>query len=238
MGGKVNAGAFFSIAEALGIERIRKMRSAGEDLEVVFQGMAGFFREANGDDFYRSRKGEFRFLSKKYDLDPNRVERPVFFRLRPSGFPTIRLSQLSRMYNSGESLFSRLLECGTLPEFRHIFQVNAHSYWNTCYSYSSGRSPSVVKRVTQHQADLILLNAVFPLLFAYYLNRGTDFSAVILDLMSRMSPEKNRVTEAFRREGICPANAIESQGLMELHTDFCSHNKCLECRVGQFIIGG
>ncbi|WP_224489843.1 DUF2851 family protein [Robertkochia flava] len=238
MGAQVNGEAFYSIAASIGIDRIRRIRAAGEDLEVIFHGMAGLFRQKQGDSFYLGRKREFRYLSRKYNLDPGTVITPVFFRLRPSGFPTVRLSQLAVLYGQEGSVFSRILDCETLRDMREVFSVRAHKYWDVHYSYSSGVTPAVPKKISKERTDLVLINAVLPLVYAFKTNRGADVGGRILDMFSHIPAEKNRIIQLFRQEGINPGHAGESQGLLELYGRYCSRNKCLECRVGQFIIGG
>lgn len=238
MGARVNADSFYSIAGATGIEKVRKIRCAGEDLEIVFHGMAGFYRDSRGGDEYRRRKKEFGYLRKKYQLSPEQVVKPVFFRLRPPSFPTIRLSQLAKLYSCEGSLFSRVLGCDTLKEMRKVFDVEADPFWHDRYTYGSAGSASRPKSLSVARTDLLLINAVFPVLYAYYRNRGSSRCHSIAKMAAGIRAERNKTLEILQQEGFPLKNAFHSQGLLQLYNEYCSANRCMQCKVGQFIIGG
>lgn len=238
MGAQVNADAFYSIAETLGIEQVRKIVAAGEDLEVVLHGLAGFFEAPDTGADVPERKREYHYLCNKYRLVPERVVRPVFFRLRPAGFPTIRLSQLARIYGDRHGLFARLLLCDTPSAMRSVFEVSASPYWDTRYTYTSKGHKARSKRLSRERIDLLLLNAVLPILYAYYKYRGSDKMYRVVEWASAMPAENNKILFALKDEGVPVGNAAHAQGALELYSNYCSKNKCLQCEVGQFIIGG
>ncbi len=76
----------------------------------------------------------------------------------------------------------------------------------------------------------ILINAVVPLL--YHFSRHTT----ALALLQSLGPEDNHITRHFKEIGVSPRNAGESQMLLELHVQFCTAKKCLNCAVGTHIL--
>ena len=51
------------------------------------------------------------------------------------------------------------------------------------------------------------------------------------------APETNSVLAGWQRLGIIPANAADSQALLELKKNYCDPRKCLDCAVGQTMLG-
>ncbi|THD66404.1 DUF2851 family protein [Robertkochia marina] len=236
MGAKVNADSFYSVAAALGVERVRKIIGAGEDLETVLNGMAGLLqrKEVVGNDSMRLK--EYSYLKKKYHLEEQGIIRPQYFRLRPQSFPEIRLSQLAALYSGRVSFFSGMLACKSSREFRSLFSVKqertgGHRAGDTGFSRQ-------VKAISKARIDLLLLNAVFPVLYAYHRNRGVDMLDQLAGMAAEISPEQNSVLNRLKTEGVPLRNAHDSQALLELYGNYCSQNRCLHCKIGSFIIGG
>ena len=48
-----------------------------------------------------------------------------------------------------------------------------------------------------------------------------------------MLPERNMATRLFEQEHWSPANALESQAILELEKKYCEQKRCLECNIGQ-----
>lgn len=237
-GARVNADAFYSLARAVGIEKVRKMVAAGDSLEIVFHGLTGLLSDRGGDQCYRQRKKEYRFLKRKYHLCDRGLIRPVFFRLRPYSFPTLRLSQLAAIYEKHDALFAAVLSCTSLSALRKLFTVSADGFWDNRYTYSGPVSPLVPKALSRQRADIIILNAVFPVLYGYYRNRGSEKCLEVLTLASGVPAERNKVLNALKKVGFPVNNARDSQAVLELYNTYCTKNRCLHCRVGRFIIGG
>ena len=78
--------------------------------------------------------------------------------------------------------------------------------------------------------NTLLINAVVPLL--YHLSRHST----ALALLQSLGPEDNHITRHFKEIGVSPRNAGESQMLLELHGQFCTAKKCLNCAVGTHIL--
>ncbi len=76
----------------------------------------------------------------------------------------------------------------------------------------------------------LLINAVAPLLVHF----GQVTKA--LSLIQSLSPENNYITRQFNAMGVSPRNAAESQMLIEVHSQFCTAKKCLNCAVGMHIL--
>jgi len=103
----------------------------------------------------------------------------------------------------------------------------------------------VVDRVNRQQEvfisnkliDLLFINALVP----YYWIKSfhTQDEAVrenILNFLETIKPEENNILKKWKSIGVRAKSAYESQGLIELYTQYCTHKKCLTCQVGAKIL--
>jgi transposase len=75
------------------------------------------------------------------------------------------------------------------------------------------------------------------MLFAYgELNGEQEKKEKALDWAASLPPEKNTVTEGFKKIGIGNVAASESQALLQLQYEYCSKRRCLECAVGNILL--
>ena len=88
------------------------------------------------------------------------------------------------------------------------------------------------KILSEDFIDIILLNAVLPLKYAYYRNHDEEITDKVLELYSQIGSEKNVVISQWKKLGIAPKNALESQGLLHHYKNFCTAKKCLNCSIG------
>ncbi|MDX1314863.1 MAG: DUF2851 family protein, partial [Eudoraea sp.] len=106
----VNSEAFLSLGLKLDYTIVQKLRHDQLQLEALFLGMSGMLDSAKEDDAYTSElKGMFKYQCNKFSLNRKGIVRPAFLRLRPSNFPTIRLSQLAVLLVTQPRLFGKLM---------------------------------------------------------------------------------------------------------------------------------
>ena len=86
----------FQLAKLLPQSILAKHRDKVFQLEVMLFGVAGFLSSPE-DDYSKLLKKEFVFLKHKYKLVEMDVFQWKFMRLRPAGFPTVRLAQLAQL---------------------------------------------------------------------------------------------------------------------------------------------
>ncbi|OAB81785.1 DUF2851 family protein [Cochleicola gelatinilyticus] len=234
-GQKVNGEAFLSMAQATHFKTVQKCRGEVFVLEALLFGQAGLLHDLKEDGYYRSLQKEYRYLKQKFQLENNTVITPKFFRLRPSNFPTIRLSQLGVLYSKTKGLFSEILSATTRSEYYEIFAVSAGEYWDTHFNFGTVSSPRK-KKLTENTVDLLLLNTVIPLKFYYYRTHGKDVSEEMMTLAAEIKPEVNAVLKKFGDLGVKANSAFESQSLLQLKKQYCDVNRCLECAVGNSLL--
>ncbi|MFH6604799.1 DUF2851 family protein [Maribacter algicola] len=235
-GSKINAEAFMSLAQSLDFSIVRKIQNDILQLESVFFGMSHLLDDEKIVDEYCLELGkEFKYLSNKFDLQANNVQRPNFFKLRPSNFPTIRLSQLAQLYTMYQGLFMKIMEAPRLEDLYSIFEISASSYWNTHYTFGR-ESKKSTKRLTRNFIDLLIINTILPLKFCYARHVGKDSNDEIIAIITAIKKEENAITRNFTKHGISVKNGKDGQALIELYNEYCVQNKCLQCAVGNSLL--
>jgi len=241
-GFRVNTDPFEMLASRLPLKIIRKHSDSLTQVEALLFGTAGLldealFREAVTDDYYLLLTREYRVLKAKYSLQPVDGWMWKFHRLRPANFPTVRLSQLASLLTHSEGLFSRVLECRDIASLRPLLSVTASEYWN--HHYQFGREvPSTAGRAGRQSVDLLVINAIAPMLFVYGKNRQQqEWCDRAVDILDSLPPEENSVVTDFVEAGLKPESAFASQALIELRTHWCRYHRCLDCLIGSSLIG-
>jgi len=212
---------------------------APEKLEALFLGQAGFLDGMVYDDEYISLlKREYLLLKQKHALESLPAHLWKFLRLRPVNFPTIRLVQLAALISRNSFLFDSLLECCNIKEARTLLQAEPAPYWRNHYRPCAEGSKSS-KKLGRQAVDLIIINTVIPLFFAYGKMRGkSELQQKSLDWLTELPPEKNNLVRGWANTNIDVQNfsAAESQGLVYLKKNYCDHRRCLSCRVGHKLV--
>jgi len=231
----INSDAFGWLAKSLPFKHILKQRCNALQIEALLFGQAGQLNEVNPDPYYLSLQQEYRFLQKKYNLTPMKSHLIKNMRIRPVNFPVLRLAQLAAIWVNNDTLFSKILN-EEPDNLRRCFNVSPSKYENTHYHFKSA-SPTKKKTIGVNTSDLILINTVAPILFAYGKKKQQeDYCLRSLQLLENTPPEKNSVVTMFTKVGIEVNSAYDSQSLIQLKRDYCEKKKCLYCRIGHQII--
>lgn len=226
-----NGDVFLKIASSIPFSIIRKESFEQENLEALLFGSSGLLDSEKEDNYYKDLKYRFDYLSNKYQIERSVFEPVQFFKHRPDNFPTIRLSQLASLYHIEQNLFSKISSVQSLSAVYELFKVDAFYYWQDHYQFDK-ISPKKRKRLSKSFIDLIVINTIIPILFAFARNQGKEISENIMELINQIAPEKNAIIEKFNSFGIKSVNAFDTQSLLQLKNGYCSKGKCLECAIG------
>lgn len=237
-GSKVNGDSFWSLSQNIPFSKIRKISSHLEQLEAIFFGMVGFLDADDITDvYYRNLQTEYRYLQHKFQLKNEAVQKPHFFKLRPPNFPTIRLSQLAKLYHKHQNLFSKVLAADTLEDIYSLFNVKASDYWDTHFTFGK-ESKKSVKKTSKKFIDLLVINTLLPLKFYHAKSLHNAEDITLLKLISQMTKEENNILKNYESLGVNISNAMESQAILQLYHRYCSKNNCLQCAVGNHLLSG
>ncbi len=232
-----NGTAFFAVSQELDFSIIRKISHDQQQLEALFFGMLGLLQNEVQDEYLTRLRMRFDFLKNKFGLQTRVVQKPSFFGLRPNNFPTIRLSQLAAVYHKKANLFSEVVQLKRLEDIYRIFDVTASEYWNEHYTFGKPSKKST-KKLTKSFVELLVLNTIVPIKFCYAKKMGEGAHEGLIELVSRVKAEKNRIIEKFDAMGQHTENAWQSQAKIQLYNAYCTKNRCLQCAVGADLLSG
>ncbi|MEZ4777567.1 MAG: DUF2851 family protein [Bacteroidia bacterium] len=235
MGGPVNKEPFRRIAQLIPWKIMQNYTGNILQMEALILGVSGLCRpEEIIDTYHQKLWDEWIFLSAKHKIETPENLQIRFMRMRPAGFPTIRITQTACMLNIFPHLI-RLLEPENLDRFLGI-PIGVSHYWETHYRFSQASAQS--KKLMGHlQKELLLINAILPVAWLYHRAHGrNNLSEMITDIFSRLSPEDNRITRTFTSLGLKNPNALHSQGMIQLKKNYCDEKRCLECGIGHQVL--
>ena len=233
----VNADAFERLALSLPFKYLLKHREEAVQVEALMFGQAGLLdNPIEGDEYHALLRKEYAFLKAKYSLKS--MEDYLFKRLRvrPRSFPELRIAQLASLLQSSGRLFSVMLEETDCNRLIERFQTEPSGYWKTHYAFGK-ESKTIPKKMGKASLEVIVVNTVVPLLFAYGKSISDEsFAERALRFLEAMKPEKNAVVREFERAGIVPENAADTQALIQLRREYCDKRECLFCRIGYTLL--
>ena len=230
-----NGELFLKIAQSIPFSVIRKESFEVENLEAILLGSAGILDIEKEDTYFKDLKFRYFYLLQKYQLEKNSTEPVQFFKHRPDNFPTIRLSQLANLYHSQQNLFTIISTSNSLVTIYKTFEVAVSAYWQNHYQFDK-ESPKKLKKLSKSFVDLIVINTIIPLQFAFAKSQGKENSEDLIQLLNEVTPEKNAIVDKFGSFGINPKNAFESQSLLQLKNEYCNKSRCLECAIGMELL--
>ena len=230
-----NGVLFFEMARAIPFSIIRKECSDVENLEALLFGASGLLQAENEDVYFKDLKFKYFYLLHKYQLE-DRCALPLqFFKHRPDNFPTVRLSQLANLYHAQHNLFSKICNLKSLKSIYDLFEISASNYWKSHYQFDK-ESPWKAKKLSRSFIDLLIINTIIPLQFAYAKSQGKEISEDLIALLNQVAAEKNNIIDKFNSFGMDSKNAFDTQSLLQLKNEYCNKSKCLACAIGMELL--
>ena len=246
---KVNNEAFEYLANVLPFKTLLKHADNLLQLEAMLMGCAGFLEDDFTEEYPLLLKREFSVMKAKFNLLTMPAERWKFMRMRPSNFPTIRLAQMAQLIHKNGCLFSKIKAAKDSAEAKALFDVAASDYWETHWRFETrlpnppdphkmgNQSSLKPKHLGETTADVLIINAVAPLLFCYgKLHKDDSYCETALQFLEATEAEDNAVIRHYAQCEIKAENAMQTQALLHLYSYFCKRKRCLECRIGNVLL--
>ncbi|MEZ4859116.1 MAG: DUF2851 family protein [Flavobacteriaceae bacterium] len=231
----LNGDSFYSVAKSMDYAIIKKCSANVLKLEAILYGQAGMLEQEKTGKYFSMLKDSFDYSKTMYKISNQGVIFSKFFRLRPPNFPTIRISQLAVLWTSRPYIFSEIMEAKTKETFYELFNVAASEYWDTHYNFEISSSKRK-KSITKGFVDLLLINTIIPLKFAYATQQGLDITEELIDLAVSLPVENNTIISKFQSLRSIENSAWHSQSLLQLKNEYCSKQRCMQCELGNFIL--
>ena len=217
-------------------------------IEAIFMGQAGLLdpmsvperhREAAlADDYLFKLHNEYKYLAHKYSLKPIDFHLWRFLRLRPQNFPHIRISQLANLYYNRKASLSLLMDRKDTKAAKELLMTEVTEYWRTHFAFGC-ESKASSKHLSEASLNLLLINTVVPMLFAYGRHKQDEaLTDRAFDFLEQLKAEDNHITRTWKEVGLAVDNAGDSQALIQLKNEYCDRRDCLRCRFGYEYLKG
>ena len=237
LGMKINSGVFEKLILSIPTNLLIKSEDDLHYKEALLFGMAGFLADPIDGPYFEKLDQEFQFLKSKYQLTtPLQKWYWKFSKLRPTSFPTLRIGQLCSVLNKAHGIFSLLREMQYVDELKHILDTPPSTYWQHHYNFNKKTKYKIngIGKTTIHN---IIINAVAPLMATYAQKYGQqNLMEKVISWIEEIPAEDNKILKKWKVLDIHAANALESQGTIQLYNNYCRSKKCLSCRIGSEII--
>lgn len=241
LGFGLNADPFEILGRSIPLNYTRRHADNLLQLEAIFFGQAGMLGAIHkhpDNPYYITLCREYDFLSKKYNLLPPAGCAWKMARTRPANFPHRRMVLLATFCADIDNMLTRIIHAEANTSTLHqIFNVPLSPYWQSHFSFSSNDQDSAQpSHLSESSLNLIYINAVAPLYFAYGIACGKpSLTDAAHKLLHSLPAETNSIIRSWKNNGINPQSAADSQALLHLQRNYCDAQRCHLCRWGQKI---
>lgn len=186
-------------------------------IEAIFLGQAGLLTAEGAhtpslsgiDDTYLQRlRSEYKYMTHKFGLQT--LDWSTWsFRCRPPNAPHHRLRELACLYQERRTSLKALVECETAADVAKLYDVRGM------------------------KLQLLLINTVVPMLFAYGRHIGKELLCDrAFNMLEELAAEDNTIVRMWKQCGFNVKTAGDSQALIQLKREYCDRKECLRCRIG------
>lgn len=234
----INNDAFERLARRTPLRLLGKHSDSALQIEALLFGQAGMLdaQKPGMDSYYNQLCTEYAFLSNKFQLTPMEKESWKLFRIRPQNFPYRRIAMLAQFIEGGFRMMNRILEAEGEKEMRALFEVELSGYWTKHYTFGKPNERATAT-LSRSSTDIILINTVAPLLYAYgELTGNYEMTDKAIKLLEDLRAESNSIVSHFVAYGIDCPDALTSQALVQLKREYCDARKCIYCKIGHHLL--
>lgn len=234
----INNDAFERLARRTPLRLLGKHSDSVLQIEALLFGQAGMLdaQKPGMDSYYNQLCTEYAFLSNKFQLTPMEKESWKLFRIRPQNFPYRRIAMLAQFIEGGFRMMNRILEAEGEKEMRALFEVELSGYWTKHYTFGKPNERATTT-LSRSSIDIILINTVAPLLYAYgELTGNYEMTDKAIKLLEDLRAESNSIVSHFVAYGIDCPDALTSQALVQLKREYCDARKCIYCKIGHHLL--
>lgn len=234
-GGKVNGTLFEMVFQSIPFGVLQRCSNNPVQIEALLMGQSGLLDEDFTDTYPKLLQREYIHLKNKFQL-PGIKQKVAFLRMRPAGFPTIRLSQLTSLIIKHPSLHEKIKTTKEIKQLRKLFLTEVQPYW--CNHYKFDEETNVLSKQTGMQVQqTILINVVVPFLYTYgTIRKNQEYIDRAVQILYQLPPEQNNILKKWQALPVTHNCALHSQALLKLQQDFCDKKACLSCAIGNEIL--
>ena len=238
----IQGDVFEEWARILDYTALGKHRDSLLQVEAIMFGQAGLLNEesipyyyrtqALTSDYYNKLTKEYRFLQNKFNL--KEIDHRAWG--NGSATPHVRIARIASLYREKRTDFSSIATCETLQGYYKLLDTNLQGYWNnhTCFG---GTETTGNGNMKPRQLDVIIINAVVPILYIYGKHRNDSrLCEKAEELLYLLKSEENSIVRKWKEKGLVIECAADSQAILQLEKKYCRLRKCTDCRFAWYYI--
>lgn len=231
-GFKTNAENMLELAKAVPLKVLQK-HSEIKQWEALLFGASGLLNISDNDDYANELRREYVFLERKYEIKSNLSYNQWHFSgVRPTNFPSVRIAQFATLVHTNSNLFSLFTQFSSIKELQKLLQIDQPQYWKTHLNFNTN-SKTTMSGLSKSAVQNIMINTIAPLLVAYSeFKEDNDMLDLAMNVLMSLPVESNHIIRKWQELGWNVNSSFDTQGLIELHNEFCLSKKCLQCKIG------
>lgn len=191
---------------------------------------------------------QWKNISAYYDGRSFKAANWHFYKLRPQNFPTIRIAGGARLLNKllKENLVQNIIAIfkktnnprRLAADLRSLLVIKAQGFWKKHFVFDQPSKVELKYFVGLSRVDEIIINIILPIMSIYFeLFNKHDLARKVLKLYLNyyQIADNSIVKEVSQTLSLDDAGkrTVYSQGMIELFKNFCTKEKCLECKIGE-----
>lgn len=233
---KENRSSYERLAKVLPYRYFAKVGYQRQTVEALLLGSSGLLSRLS-EVFEESK--EIAELREIYNYDAHKfgLEQMAISDWQLTGHigdnhPVIRLLQLADIISQHEHLLNDILSCRTRTDVEKLFCNTSVPRWAARFLSEEGYKGAI----SRTKAQMLGINVVAQLQIFYseYTMR-TDLDSRGIELLEQLPAESNLFINRWQKLGIKPENALESQALLQLTKEYCSHLRCDKCPFRRYV---
>jgi len=241
-----------TLARRLPPDRVRTVDDP-RDREALHLGVAGLLpapkdlldADRATADYAMDLRDRFRRLQVRFDCPVMDATQWTFFRLRPNNFPPLRIAQAAAWYADDAlladdpvpALRAALTDEDPASSLRSALAAHPPGFWRTHYHLESDAAEHDPALGPSRRRTLVV-NAVAPALLLDADRRGDAAQGeAVLEVLRSLPAPEDSVVRRFEALGLEARSALEAQGMHQLYREYCVAGGCLECEIGQSLLG-
>lgn len=238
-GFKTNSDAFEMLARSLPQGLIAKNKENKITIEALLFGQSGLLDGfETEEDYPLLLRKEYDYLKRAHSLKNMDRHTWRFLRMRPAGFPSMRIAQFAALCYKSSHLFAKIIETEDVSlHFDLLSDLPVNDYWKTHYHFKRKAEKPHGNQLGKQAINSVLLNTIAVMLFTYGQFIGNEnYVHRAIKLLENLPGEQNSIIKQFSALGVKCENSAHSQALIHLKTIYCDPKRCLDCEIGLQII--
>jgi regulator of replication initiation timing len=230
LGTKVNRLPMIELTQAIPSTLYFK-ESKETQLALIYE-IANVFPDNSEDRYVNELKIQGEFYRKKHRLFQLNPTSWKYFGTRAPGFPPFRLAQFSVLLSNPKFFDFLVIPIEEWITWFYHEKFTLDNYWQTHYHFNVS-TKSHKAQISKNTKELILINVIAPIMYWWGVHQKKEhLTENAFQLLEMCSSETNIRISNWKKMGLNPISAKDSQGLLELKNEFCNKKKCLSCKIG------